>query len=845
MTRNAYMLGSDEHLVRPRINTLLAQAIQKPLTIVCGGMGCGKTRAVYDFTQRCDFPVMWLQFPDTDTSASHFWQLFVHAVAKTNEPLAKELQKLGFPDTADKLNIFFDLRNHMQPNVRRLYVIDDFHLAKNAAMLSFLEQVIVKMQDRLSSTSIILISREFPSINVSSLLVRNKVSLINEPELNFTPNELHQFLLQQGLSSEITSLDKIYRDTTGWVFIINFVAQILKKTPGYTGYARGAIKQDIAQLIEAEAWAMMSDKLKRLFLRLSLTAHRSMELVNLLAGRDAELISELNQQNVFVHYDRLINAYRIHHLFLDFLQSKQVLLSEDEIRDARKTIADWCVRNDFIVDALFEYEKIGDYEAIISLLFIAPIKFFQDHAQQIVEIFHHAPAEIFDRVEFSAAAHIQLVVCSAQWREALDLIRLYEAKYLPLPEDDAFRNRMLGCIYYYWAILRVVLCNEDHRYDFDTYFAKQYTYLKDLPVHPKCWYQHHPGIWTCFMSSSQAGAPREYLEAIIRSSEYQQKCANGLTAGIGELCQSELLFYQGDMLGAESYAIKAIEKAREYRQNEIVARSLFLLMRIAVFQGDYQKLELSLKDVETALPCHEYSVGFLTYDIVLGWFYYILGQAEKMPDWLKGEFTLPPQAPFYENFGNYIKARYHCLTNNYNYILAYLKKKKQRKSALFERIELLMAEAWLHVKMNDQETALAALQEAYQLAQPNGIVTPFIELGKDMRTLLGLAAKRPDCAIPRSWLQSVRQKASAYSRGQARIISEYNKIHGIHSKITLSPRETIILHDLRDGLSRSEIAARRTLSVNTVKLHINSVYRKLGAHSRADVFRIVAENNIV
>jgi len=841
--RGSYALSSGEHLVRPRINTLLAQAVKDPLTIVCGAMGCGKTRAVHDFTQQCDFPVVWLQFYNVDNPASHFWNMYVGAVAKTNEPFAKELKTLGLPDTTDKLNIYFNLRNRLQRDARQLYVFDDFHLAQDATVLNFLEQMIYKMQERVLPTSFLLISREFPSINISSLTTRGGVSVISEKELNFTESELHQFLLQQKLNSETNNLSRLHQDTAGWAFIINFAAQILKRIPGYTGYARNAILWDIAELIKIEAWDAMSDKLKRFCLRLSLTAHRSMDLASILAGGDERLISEFLKQNIFVHCDKLINAYSIHHLFFDFLQTKQGLLSDDEIRDARTKIAAWCVQNDFIVDALFEYEKIGDYETIISLLVASPPKFFEDHAQHIVEIFDRAPEEVFDGVEFAAAIHIQLVLCTRQWQKGLDLIRFYEAKYLRLPEDDAFRNRMLGCIYYYWGILRAVLCSQDNCYDFDVYFAKQYAYLLDSPLNMKCWYQHHPGVWSCFISSDKAGAPKEYLNAVIRGSQYQQKSAYGLTAGIGELCQSELLFYQGDIHAAESYALKSIEKAREREQHEIVSRALFYLMRIAVCQGDYQKLELSLKEVEKELPYNEYSVGFLTYDIVLGWYYHVLGQAEKMPAWLKGEFARHANAPLYENFGNYIKARYCYLTKDYANLLAYLKRGKGRKIALFERIELLTAEACLHVKINDQQTAVSSLREAYQLALPHGIVMPFIESGKDMRALIDIASKCPDCAIPLSWLKSARQRASAYARNQAWIISEYNKTHGIHSKIALSPRETTILHDLRDGLSRAEIAAKRGLSVNTVKLHINRIYHKLGARNKADMFRIVSSDN--
>jgi LuxR family maltose regulon positive regulatory protein len=61
----------------------------------------------------------------------------------------------------------------------------------------------------------------------------------------------------------------------------------------------------------------------------------------------------------------------------------------------------------------------------------------------------------------------------------------------------------------------------------------------------------------------------------------------------------------------------------------------------------------------------------------------------------------------------------------------------------------------------------------------------------------------------------------------------------------LSPRETDILTDLSKGLSRAEIAASRSISINTVKMVINSIYSKLGAGSMADLIRVALERKLI
>ena len=841
---NSLLMEKNEYMLRPRLNALLTQAVKKSLTIVCAGMGCGKTRAVYDYSQECGMPAAWVQLSESDNISFHFWENFIRAISQNDRLLSKEYKELGFPGSEDKMIRFFNIGNNETAGTKYLLIFDDFHHIKNSAVLNFFERAINEVTE---NRSLVLISREFPQINISSLMVRDSVSIINEEELNFTEGELYHFLLQQGLVAETNSLSKIYKDTKGWAFIINFAVRMLKKTPGYSGYVQSAIKQDIHHLIEAENWTLISKQLRRFLLRLSLTEHRSAELVELLAQGDERLISELRRQNAFVRFDKHIDFYYIHNLFLDFLITKQDLLTNDEILKTYKTIAEWCIKNDFIGDALLNYEKIGDYESIMSILFSCSARFLMDNVQDLLKIFNRMPESVYDSVEISAALHIQMVMNSGDLHGTINLLHQYEEKYLKLPEDNAFRNHMLGCIYYQWAVYRLVMCTSDDIYDFDTYYAKASTYLERFPIQ-KCdsWYQHPPGLWTSLVGCCRAGGQQDFLNSLTRSQEYTERFAHGIGEGIVDLCQGELLFYQGHISKAGFYLAKALEKAGKYEQFEIIWRVLFYSVRIAVFQGEYSKIELIFNEMEKQLENNENSARFLIYDIIYGWYHHILGQPENIPYWLKEKYSyLVFYSNTLENYGNHIKAKYCYLTKNYDDLLDYIERKKERAIILYERVELLAMQACVYYKMKDKDTAFSILQEAYSIASPNEIVMPFIELGKDMRMLLFAAASDVSCKIPQAWLKSIKQKASAYSKNQLQIITEYRKTNNFESKIVLSPRETEILQNLCDGLSRSEIAAMYALSVNTIKVHINSIYEKLNARNRADIFRIAIEQDLL
>ncbi|MCL2889152.1 MAG: LuxR C-terminal-related transcriptional regulator, partial [Eggerthellaceae bacterium] len=803
--------------------------------IVCAGMGYGKTLAVSDFVRESEIPTMWIQFSEFDNVGLSFWESFTNALEQVNKPFAEECEDFGFPDTEDKLNQFFLQRDRALANMRYLVVLDDIHLIKDAAVINFVEHMIYNM---LPHRTLILICRELPQINLSGLLVRGMVADIGEADLSFTESELAQYLIQQSLSSEIQNLPEIFVDTGGWAFIINFLVRILKKSSGYSGYVRTVMKQNIFQLMEREAWDVISERLQHFLVRLSLVNRLSAELVGLLAEGNEELLKELDEQRViYLRFDSYAGCYLIHHLFLDYLRSKQEILSEKEISTTYRIAAEWCANNGFAVDALFYYEKICDYESLVDIIRDSSSLLLLSVAQHLLGVFERAPADTFDKVLHFASAHIRILLISGMWEEALRLLKHYERKLKALPATDDFRGLSLGALYCLWGSLRQFMCTFDDMYDFDIYYRKMSKCAPEFPMDQIC--ESYPvGPWINFVGVSRKGAPLEYLDAVARSADCLASGRKNWLGGQAELGYGELLYYQGEINAAKSHVTTALERAQKDRHFETVHRALFYTMRLAVWQREYDTAERALKSMEAQLEENEYYNRFFTYDIALGWYYCTLRLPEKIPTWLKGKFTSFSSPNLLEDFGNQIKARYCYLSKNYTTLLLYIEEQRQQKTVLFGRLELLAMEACALYQMKEKAKAYAVLLEAYKEASPNDIVMPFLEMGKDMRTLTLAAMHDPDCPVPQAWLKNINQKASLYARHQTLFISDYRKAHEIEAQISLTHRETEVLHDLNKGFSRSEIAANQGLSINTVRLIINTIYEKLRAHNIADLIRI-------
>jgi LuxR family maltose regulon positive regulatory protein len=125
---------------------------------------------------------------------------------------------------------------------------------------------------------------------------------------------------------------------------------------------------------------------------------------------------------------------------------------------------------------------------------------------------------------------------------------------------------------------------------------------------------------------------------------------------------------------------------------------------------------------------------------------------------------------------------------------------------------------------------------------------PFTELGKDMRALADAALKDEAAALPRDWLEAVRRDAAAYAKKWFAVAEHYRPEEsrkGAAERGGLSRRETEILAHLAQGMTQEEIAGLSSLSINTVKSVIRSVYRKLEAVNKADAVRIAVSRGLV
>jgi LuxR family maltose regulon positive regulatory protein len=260
--------------------------------------------------------------------------------------------------------------------------------------------------------------------------------------------------------------------------------------------------------------------------------------------------------------------------------------------------------------------------------------------------------------------------------------------------------------------------------------------------------------------------------------------------------------------------------------------------------GSPEKIRSTLQQLEAQLDNEEFLNGYTLYDIATGWFFAQVRQVDKIAGWLKSDFYKSDLNSLLQGLENLVRAKYYLVEKQYYAALASLEGQNgpySLESFLLGKLELMALRAVCKYHIGEKEEALRIFQEAYVISLMDDLDMPFIELGKDMRTLALAAMKEKDCAIPAAWLKRIHKKASTYAKNLSYIISEYRIFNNLNNKAhTLTRREKEVLTDLCHGLSRTEVACNRSISVSTVKTLIQSIHSKLGTQNTANTIWIAA-----
>jgi len=138
-------------------------------------------------------------------------------------------------------------------------------------------------------------------------------------------------------------------------------------------------------------------------------------------------------------------------------------------------------------------------------------------------------------------------------------------------------------------------------------------------------------------------------------------------------------------------------------------------------------------------------------------------------------------------------------------------------------VEAFLLDAIARERLGERRTAEADIERALELAEPNGLIWPFVVM--PARELLERHPRHSTAhgALLKDILNVIGGSSPLTPAGEPTALDE-----------ELTDSELRVLRYLPSNLSAPEIGSELYLSVHTVKTHMRHIYAKLGVHRRAE-----------
>ena len=353
-----------ERLVRrSRLSSLLERSLSRRLTVVRSPAGFGKTTLIVDWLTQTSRTAAWVSLDEHDDDLTRFWSYVAAAVIGADIP--SEAQALLASRQMPPIEaVLIDLLNGAATSGKELVlVLDDYHLITKAPIHASLDFFISHLPP---SLHLVLLTREEPPVALASYRARAELAEVSSDQLRFNREEVGSFFQVVApipLSEE--HLESITRITEGWAAAIQLVALSLEGSsePQRLIESFGSSSQYLFDYLAEEVLSSINERLKPLMVACSLFDRFSPPLVSRIAASiGSEAAGELFQQeNLFlVRLDPEDQWFRYHRLFREFLAAHAaVVLGPERIAAVRLEASRW-FRGEMLVDEAIEYALDAD-----------------------------------------------------------------------------------------------------------------------------------------------------------------------------------------------------------------------------------------------------------------------------------------------------------------------------------------------------------------------------------------------------------------------------------------------------------------------------------------------------
>jgi len=322
-------------VTRSALHDRLTAGVGQRLTLVAGSAGAGKSVLLSSWAAaRPAGRTFWLSCDAADADPVRFWAGFIEA-ARAGEPwFGADAADLLAIDGGVSADVTASLANDaaMLPAGSAI-VVDDFHYAADAAardMIALVERWPAE------TVQLVLSARVDPPLRLHRLRMGGELCELRDRDLCFSEAESGELLANFGVQVAAADLALLHRRTEGWAAAVQMAALSLRGTrdPGRAARALGVRGYAIAEYFSDEVLEQQPAEVARFMLDTCVLGELTAEACAAVSGRQdaAALLHGLDAANLFlVALDEERTSFRYHHLVHEILRTR--LRARDPARE--------------------------------------------------------------------------------------------------------------------------------------------------------------------------------------------------------------------------------------------------------------------------------------------------------------------------------------------------------------------------------------------------------------------------------------------------------------------------------------------------------------------------------
>jgi LuxR family maltose regulon positive regulatory protein len=834
--------------------------------------------------------VAWLSLDQADNGLASFWA-YVIAALRTAAPGVGEsalalLQAPGPPPIETVLTALLNDLSAAAGDI--VLVLDDYHVIDARDVQDGMAFLLDHLPPGLH---VVIAGRADPALPLARWRARGELTEIRAAGLRFTPGEAAAYLNEtMGLQLTARDVAALEGRTEGWIAALQLAALSMQGRDDVAGFIAGFAGDDryVVDYLAEEVLQRQPGRVQAFLLQTCILGRLSGPLCDAVTGQGdgRAMLAALDRGNLFlVPLDDRRRWYRYHHLFADVLRARLLDERPGQLPELHRRASAWYEQNgetsvaighalaaedfqraaDLVERAVTAMSQARQEATVRSWLEMIPDEIISVRPVLIVAVawvllsdgeFGDVEGRLQDAERWldaaagagagSAAAPAGMVVANEEeYRRLPGTIETYRAA-LALA-----RGEPLGAIRHARRALELAPADE-HRWRASAsgLMAIAFWGSGGLEGAYSAWAEcaaglrragHIADIFGCAIGMADiqlaqgrlGAAMRTYEQALQRASEQSGPVLRG-TADM-YVGMSEVHRERNDLAAATQQLLRSQELGEAMGLPQNRYRWRVAMSRIRQAQGDLGGALELLNEAER-LYMGDMFPNVRPVPALKARVWIAQDRLGEALGWAHEQgLTSDDDLNYLREFEHITLARMLLAqraepdVNEAARLLERLLLAAEEGQRTGRVIEILVLQALAHQRLGDIPAALACLERAVTLAEPEGYVRVFVDEGPPVASLLKALAKQ---GIARNY---VRRLLAA--------VAETGPDSPVKQALIepLSERELDVLRLLGSELDGPAIARELMVSLNTMRTHTKSIYAKLAVTSRRAAVRRAAE----